>query len=405
MTWLWVKHRHTTDQTMEYSASWWSKLTSPRTLLGSESRRCLKLVLNTASYGFTTLPVTRLGSVNDVSLYCIDFTSVEIVHMTDPDDWFHIPIRPVSPALAETRYTDFASKGVIFNQSGAGSAFLKHAFAQRHILTNKELELVCQHLMLDPLPTTRESCIRSLCAKLCDGSSEEATRKYTDDALANLLVTKKKKDGVNSKLLTSPLNVQCFGELPGDDQDDLKDVAEAQKSRRRADAARRYRHQIERTRANTHAAAKAKAGAKAKAAPKAKAVARPKLSAFARNVRRRMHAPDPGPAASDGNAREPILLPAASAWIARGPSRRSERLPWSPVNCNHCGKLQGRYKLDDDPALGATEVLGRWEVQIWDYRQERWGDHYPMLSKRLASKVGEDATWAKGWLQSYRACC
>jgi len=228
MTWLWVKHRHTTDQTMGHSASWWSKLTSPRTLLCCETRRCLKLVLNTASCGFTTLPVSRLGLVNDVCLYCIDFTSVEVVHMTDPDDWFHIPICPVSPALAETRYTDFACKGVIFNQSGTGSPFLKHAFAQRHILTDKELELVCGHLMLDPLPTTRESCIRSLCAKLCDGSSEEATRKYTDNALANLLVTKKKKNG-HSKLLTSPLNVQCFSELPEDDQEDLKDVGEAQK--------------------------------------------------------------------------------------------------------------------------------------------------------------------------------
>ena len=241
------------------------------------------MVLNTGSYGFTTLPVTHLGSVNDVCLYCIDSTSVDIVHMTDPGDWFHIPIRPVPPALAENRYTDFASKGVIFNQSATGSAFLKHAFSQHHILTDKELELVCEHLGVDPLPTTRETCIRSLCAKLCDGSSEEATRKYTDNALKNLLVTKRKKDGI-SKLMTNPLNVQCFNELPEDDQEDLKDVAEAQKSKRRADAAVRFRRQIIRNRDT------ARAAAKAKARPKAKAVAKPKLGAFSRNVRRRIQA-------------------------------------------------------------------------------------------------------------------
>ena len=167
MTWLWVKHRHTTDQTMGYSASWWSKLTSPRTMLCSESRRCLKVVLNTASYGFTTLPATFLGSVDGVCVYCTNFNSAEVVHMTDPDDWSYIPIAPILPALAEIRYTEFAAKGVIFRQSGVGCAFLRHAFAQRHILTNKELELVCEHFNVDPLPTTRASCIRALCAQMC----------------------------------------------------------------------------------------------------------------------------------------------------------------------------------------------------------------------------------------------
>ena len=78
---------------------------------------------------------------------------------------------------------------------------------------------------------------------------------------------------------------------------------------------------------------------------------------------------------------------------------------WSEVTCDRCGKLQGRYKLDDDPNLGATEAIGRWEVQVWVHGQNRWGDHYPMLTKRLASIVGADPMWAKDWLKSYRECC
>ena len=110
---------------------------------------------------------------------------------------------------------------------------------------------------------------------------------------------------------------------------------------------------------------------------------------------------------NNGQADEQDPDPAAdrNAAFARGPNRRGAPVGWSDVTCDRCGKLQGRYKLDDDPNLGAMKALGRWEVQVWEHSYARWGFHYPCLTKRLASIVGAHDTWAKEWLKSYRTCC
>ena len=190
------------------TAGRWVKMLHDKSLIGSNDSGRIFIVLGTAYMMSIALEVTCMGKVDDTNIFVVEPRMIERIFVTNPSSWFVIPWSSVCPLEAERQCVGFAHVGILLKQAGAGVSMLRHAFAHRHSLSDKELELTAKHLDIDPIPNTAELILRDVCAALTRSESDEVRNAYIANALS---LFKKPPAKKKNCAVVDPLSELTFG--------------------------------------------------------------------------------------------------------------------------------------------------------------------------------------------------
>ena len=172
-------------------ASWWSRLLQHRSLVGCNRGNLLYICLSTTQFGFIALDVAHLGAFgpSQTNLFRVNPRNVEVLHVTDPSEWFVVPIQAVCPLECEMDWPACSDSGIIFKQVDAADIFLKHAFRFKTHTTNAELEQVAMEVGAPrPFSAERVILLTCICEKLCAADSPDVCAAYLQNALEDIFV-------------------------------------------------------------------------------------------------------------------------------------------------------------------------------------------------------------------------